>query len=327
MNLPQRSNRTSTGRRLLNVVAVLLLVAAVVPFVTFAVPQVVGGNHSYVVLTGSMRPTINPGDAVIDAKVNPATLERGDVITFTRPDSKFPTTHRIVAVQQTNDGPAFKTRGDANDGPDPWTVPATDVVGRVMVTIPYLGFVVQFVQSTGGFVALVVLPIVLLVLTEAWDVVRSVRSTDDEMTEDATGDAASSAVEDADSVDTPVAVTTDRTETGGVADEPPTTGGFALSRTDLTLSAGLLGVFAIYSGVVAYLDPTAWAVTVLVAVVTTLLLVVGLRQFGMAPAGSPAPTTETDGGRSMPAGAAGVSTAAAGAPNDDARREVTEHDD
>jgi len=52
-------------RRLANVVGLVLVLAVVVPFLVYAVPQVVGAEHSYVVLSGSMQPTMNPGDVVV----------------------------------------------------------------------------------------------------------------------------------------------------------------------------------------------------------------------------------------------------------------------
>ncbi|TKX83266.1 hypothetical protein EXE43_25160, partial [Halorubrum sp. SS5] len=52
-------------RRIANIVGLMILVAIVVPFVVFAVPQVVGADQSYVVLSGSMEPAMSPGDVII----------------------------------------------------------------------------------------------------------------------------------------------------------------------------------------------------------------------------------------------------------------------
>jgi signal peptidase len=61
-----------TNRRgILNLLGVVVLVALVVPFVVFAVPQVVGAEHSYVVLTSSMSPTYEAGDGVIVNEIPP----------------------------------------------------------------------------------------------------------------------------------------------------------------------------------------------------------------------------------------------------------------
>ena len=48
-----------------NVIGVLLLIAVVLPFVIYTVPQVVGAEHSYVVLSGSMEPTVDTGSVIV----------------------------------------------------------------------------------------------------------------------------------------------------------------------------------------------------------------------------------------------------------------------
>ncbi|MCW8171877.1 signal peptidase I [Natrialba swarupiae] len=74
----------------------LVLIAIVVPFVIYAVPGVIGAEYSFVVLTGSMAPAIDPGDVVIVGETEPTTIESGDVITFVRDGADTPVTHRVV---------------------------------------------------------------------------------------------------------------------------------------------------------------------------------------------------------------------------------------
>ena len=71
-------------RRAASTLLTVVLVLAVVPFVVYAVPGVVGASESYVVLSGSMEPTISPGDVIVVEDVDPGDVEEGDVITFRR---------------------------------------------------------------------------------------------------------------------------------------------------------------------------------------------------------------------------------------------------
>ncbi|MFA9518106.1 signal peptidase I [Halopenitus sp. H-Gu1] len=155
-------------KRTLNVGGVLLLIALVVPFAIYAVPMTVGADHSFVVLTASMTPAIAPGDVVIVADRDPETIVEGDVITFTRGTNEVPVTHRVTTVVEGVDGVAFETKGDANSDIDASFVPADNVIGTVILTIPYIGYVVQFTNTPYGFVALVALPIGLFVVSELW---------------------------------------------------------------------------------------------------------------------------------------------------------------
>ena len=79
--------------------ALLLLLALLAPFVIYAVPGVIGADQSYVVLTGSMEPALSPGDAVVVDAVDAGAIAVGDVITFERSAANdIPTTHRVVEV-------------------------------------------------------------------------------------------------------------------------------------------------------------------------------------------------------------------------------------
>lgn len=290
-----------------SVVLVVVALALVAPFVVYAFPPVVGADHSYVVLTGSMRPAIDPGDVVIVQSVPAGAVAIGDVITFRTSGSDVPVTHRVVDVtEDANGGPAFATKGDANEDPDARVVPAGQVVGRVVFTIPYIGYVVEFVNSPTGFVALVLVPIGLLVLDTVWGIVRDGR--DDPP--DATGgtsfegtDAAGDGLE--------------------AAAEPAPDDGFTVTKADLTMTSVALGALAAYSVFVGFTTRDALSVAVAVGATTSVLLAVGVRQFGFAdeePAsasGTEASPAATDGGgegavgATAPAAGAGVPTAAA----------------
>jgi len=167
-------DRPQTGglRRGLAIVGLLALVVLVVPFVIFAVPQVVGANHGFVILSGSMEPAISPGDAVIVDASAPARVD--DVVTFDD-GNEVPTTHRVVDVV---DG-QYVTKGDANENVDGSSVPPEAVLGRVVLTIPLIGYVILWVNTPLGYVSLVLVPIGLLLLTELYAWVRAEDEEDD----------------------------------------------------------------------------------------------------------------------------------------------------
>jgi signal peptidase len=160
---------------------VILLGLVVLPFVVYAVPQVVGASHSYVVLSSSMEPTFHAGDAVIVDGVQPANVDEGDVIVF-EPSGGFNgaerVTHRVVEVVERDDGLYFRTKGDANGEPDAQLVPAENVVGRVTFHIPLIGRVAAVAGSDAGIVALVIVPSVLFVANEVWTLVAAARADD-----------------------------------------------------------------------------------------------------------------------------------------------------
>ena len=101
--------------------------------------------------TGSMRPTISPGDLVIARRVDPGTIRNGDVITFRAPmGSQAPYTHRVVRTVYGPDGPHFVTQGDANPAPDVWTVHYAAEGWRMAGVLRHGGVALAAVQSTTG---------------------------------------------------------------------------------------------------------------------------------------------------------------------------------
>jgi signal peptidase len=253
MNLP-----SGLPRRAAHVVGVLLLIAAVVPFAVYAVPETVGASESYIVLTASMAPAIASGDAVLVREVPAEAVAPGDVVTFQPRAGDVPVTHRVVDVVVLSDGTrTFVTKGDANEDRDAGLVTPAMLVGEVTVVVPYVGHVVAFVDSPVGFAALVGVPVGLLIATEVAGLVLSARADRREPTE-------------------PVADA-----------EPPADGSIVLTRADLTFTAVSLGAFTAYAASVAWAERTALAVAVVVGVAATFTLVVALRS--AIPADDPAP--------------------------------------
>lgn len=166
MTMRGPSRRASLPRwdRALHAAGLTVLVAVVAVFVVVAVPQVVGADHSFVVLSSSMEPAIDAGDVIVVRSVPADAVETGDVVTFD--DGGQRTTHRVVAVEESGGEPAFHTKGDANEDADLGLVTADELVGEVRFTVPLAGYVVLFANTKLGALTLLVVPAVLLVASE-----------------------------------------------------------------------------------------------------------------------------------------------------------------
>lgn len=118
----------------ISLIALIVVIALVVPRIMGAVPLVV--------LTGSMQPSIRPGDVVVVQPTPVNELEIGDVITF-QPVSGNPslTTHRIINILHDDSGNVLSvtTQGDANNVADPPIIP-DQINGRVRYQIPLVGY-------------------------------------------------------------------------------------------------------------------------------------------------------------------------------------------
>ena len=120
----------------------VLLAAAVLLCALIVIPAVLG-FHRYVIDGGSMEPAIPYGSMAYAREVPVEELVVGDVITF-QPPPEFPVeqpvTHRIVEIEETPSGRTFRTQGDANAAPDPWTMTLdSPTQPRVEFHLAYVG--------------------------------------------------------------------------------------------------------------------------------------------------------------------------------------------
>jgi signal peptidase len=120
---------------LLAVMVLILLATVVVPRVT--------GSTPYTVLTQSMKPTYPPGSLIVVRPVEPIELAVGTPITYQlRSGEPEVVTHRIVATRQSGGGElTFITRGDNNGADDENPVQVGQIRGAVWYSIPYMGYV------------------------------------------------------------------------------------------------------------------------------------------------------------------------------------------
>jgi signal peptidase I len=124
----------------------LVTVAAVgVVAITFSygLPTILGTpSPMLAIASGSMVPTFHRGDLVVIHHVGAAAITVGTIIAFRVSCLPAPTVHRVVRVVSSGPDWVYQTKGDANPVQDPCTVPYSDVLGAVTVTVPFVGFLV-----------------------------------------------------------------------------------------------------------------------------------------------------------------------------------------
>ena len=90
------------------------------------------------VLSGSMRPGIQPGDLAVLRPGPVSRLRVGEVIAYLPPGHTVPVMHRIVSI----DARGLVTKGDANDVADPWGRVKTEsaTVDHLVAVVPKVGW-------------------------------------------------------------------------------------------------------------------------------------------------------------------------------------------
>ncbi|MEV8338416.1 signal peptidase I [Leucobacter sp. NPDC077196] len=122
------------------------------------------GLRPLVVISGSMEPGIPTGSLILTRTVPAADLKIGDVVTVPRPDGRGPVTHRVVEIDEMEQGPVeLELQGDANAAKDPQPYVVNEA-GLLQLTVPGLGVVVEGLRSPLGLagVGTVLVGLVLL---------------------------------------------------------------------------------------------------------------------------------------------------------------------
>lgn len=129
------------------------MVTVILMMVPLTIPKLFG-IRIYGVLTGSMTPAYSVGGVVYVKETDASDIQIGDVITFRMgTNTDYVMTHRVVEM----DGSFFVTKGDANNSVDPEPVSYDRLIGKVILFVPGLAGVSEFVNSTTGRSVLVIL--------------------------------------------------------------------------------------------------------------------------------------------------------------------------
>ena len=155
----------------------LIIAAALILAVAVGVGPMFFGFRTFVVVSGSMEPTIATGAIAIAVPVPSRDLQIGDVIAFSpSSEAALPIIHRIVRIEERDGIRYFTTRGDANTGDDAQL--ALPPMGlRVIKAIPFAGYATYYAAQPTGTLVLVWAP--LLILAALWlkDRVVTLRQT------------------------------------------------------------------------------------------------------------------------------------------------------
>lgn len=121
----------------------------------------------YIVMSGSMAPEIPIGSVVL---VKPESFYYSNqIVTFkTGADGKSLVTHRITELKptQTYYQYQYQTKGDANKEGDLQLVDHQQIVGKVFLTVPWLGYLANTAKTQKGFIFLIIVPATIIVYEE-----------------------------------------------------------------------------------------------------------------------------------------------------------------
>lgn len=118
------------------------------------------GIEPFVVISGSMEPTIHTGSlSFINKHAKYDSIKEKDIIAFTVATGDR-VTHRVIKI--TAEG--FETKGDANDVSDGISTTRMNFIGKNIFSIPVAGYGVRLIQTPKGKIILGTVIAVILFL-------------------------------------------------------------------------------------------------------------------------------------------------------------------
>ncbi|MDQ0175063.1 signal peptidase I SipW [Bacillus chungangensis] len=137
------------------------------------------GYQIKTVLSGSMEPGIKTGSVITVKPGGDMTrFKENDIITFHDQAEDVLITHRVIDVINNDGVVMYKTKGDNNDAADRNPVLSDHVVAEYTgITIPYVGYFMNFAQSKNGSIFLLILPGVLLLgyaIYQIWTAIKQI---------------------------------------------------------------------------------------------------------------------------------------------------------
>ena len=159
-----------------------ILVGLVVLMAVALVGVRIVGLKPFVVLSGSMEPKYHVGSLIYVKSVDYKTLEVGDDITYLVSDDTV-VTHRIIEVLVDEEDPEtirYFTQGIANDVPDGVSVHYKNIIGKPLFSIPYLGYVSDYIQNPPGMYIAIAAGAILILLVFLPDLFASDKKKKDE---------------------------------------------------------------------------------------------------------------------------------------------------
>ena len=142
-------------------------------------------------LTHPFSPTLHKGDIIIVQGIDPKELKtsypNSDIIVYKKPNNPndTPIVHRIVTSYEANGTLYFQTKGDGNGKPYPAVVnpsdydsnsgiiqpsgqgvPANLVEGKVIMRIPYFGWITLILKENSLTLPIILTIIILLIVLE-----------------------------------------------------------------------------------------------------------------------------------------------------------------
>lgn len=113
------------------------------------------GYKSFVIVSGSMEPTIMTGDAILVKEVPQNEIKVNDIISFSQGEMNV--THRVIEIIEENGIKKYKTKGDNNNTEDKEKITYEQIEGKYQFKINQFGIITEILKSKITLIILILM--------------------------------------------------------------------------------------------------------------------------------------------------------------------------
>ena len=149
-------------KKVLNVISSIIMTIFLILVFSLIIARLFFGIQINAVATGSMEPDLPVGSLIFVKSVNYEDIAIGDDITFAKGDGSVLVTHRVI--DKSEQKKTLTTQGIANNVADS-PISYNDVIGKVFFSIPFIGYIVLFINTLMGKIACIFIVIAIILVT------------------------------------------------------------------------------------------------------------------------------------------------------------------
>ena len=164
--------RKNKERKILNIIGDFLstfIMTIVIIIAVLLVFTKIFGWNVFTIDSSSMTPKYPVNTLVVVNDTKPEKIHIGDVITYVLNEDGMLVTHRVVNIDSQNR--TFTTKGDANNTADPAPVSWENVIGKVILGIPWAGGPIRAITSRENRSVVILIVIILYAVSLLWDII------------------------------------------------------------------------------------------------------------------------------------------------------------
>lgn len=159
----KEGQRIHTIGRIISTILYIILVPMIVFNFTLIIKSFIKPNEtpdflgykSFVIVSGSMEPTIMTGDAILVKEVPQSEIKINDIISFSQGETIV--THRVIGILEENGIKKYKTKGDNNNTEDREKITYKQIEGKYQFKINQFGIIIKILKNKITLIVLILI--------------------------------------------------------------------------------------------------------------------------------------------------------------------------